>query len=225
MNKFAPEDIEYFQQRGEEEYCISNNMLVDRYVIPIQADTYLYAVPEYCYNIRRLTYKGKQLNPFSGKEQIWSDSTPTNYIGGEPREYIYNYYGKKQIRLFPTPQETLRTDLDPWSGDGIAEQMILSFYRTPDFTTEDFRIPAWIRGQFLDTYVFKEISKMDSTNFDIKTIKGFESMYQTDVMDMKYIFQKVFSAIDPLMEPFGVSSRNLPGKPVLPWNFGYVVED
>lgn len=215
------ESFLYFAETGEHDYVTSFNMIVDRYVLPIQEGVYIYDYPEYVYNIRRVTYMGRKLDPFSGREHIWSDSTPGSYSSGEPREYIYNYYGKKQIRLFPTPSITLPTNLDPWTGDGIKQQMVMSFYRSPSTEDDLFRMPYEIRDQFIDNYIIKEVSKMDAENFDTKSIQFFESLYQQDREDMTQIFtENIFRAIIPTRNPTEFPCSGKPGRPQLPWNFG-----
>jgi hypothetical protein len=221
MSAYDSTDIDYFAEAGEEELCREFNLVVDRYVLPITENEYLYEVPSYCYNIRRFTYRGRQLNPYSGSEQIWSGSTPQRYSQGEPREYIYNFLGRKTIRFFPTPAESLSGSGDGWSGSVIRDQCVLEFFRTPDFTNEFLRIPAWFREQVCENYAILHAAKMDNQGFDSKTLKHYTWKWNKDRENVSSIKQMLFRAVPKVMASYGENTYNRykPARPSLPWNF------
>ena len=224
MGIFEIADEQYFAESGEEALCTEYNLLVDRHIIPIVENEYLYEVPEYCYNIRRITYRGRQLNPYSGSAQMWSGSTPLRYSQGEPREYIYNFIGRKTIRLYPTPAESLSVigNEDPWSGSVIREKCVMEFFRTPDFSGEEFRIPAWIRDQLVENYAILRMSQQDSQAFDNKTIKHYEWKWNKDRENTSALKDMLHRCIPKgMMFVGGGTFRELrPARPTLPWNFG-----
>jgi hypothetical protein len=220
MSVYDNPDVDYFSEAAEEELCREFNLIVDRYVLAITADEYLYEIPSYCYNIRRITYRGRQLNPSSGSQQIWSGSSPQRYSQGEPREYIYNFLGRKTIRFFPTPAESLSGSGDGWAGSVIRDQCVLEFYRTPDFDNEYLRIPSWLREQFCENYAILQMAKMDNQGFDSKTLKHYGLKWTKDRENMGEIKRKLFRAVPKSMVPYGEQfGRSAPARPSLPWNF------
>lgn len=221
---FNDEDAIYYRQQAEEELVKELRLVIDRWVIPVEEGVYLYTLPDYVFDIRRITWMGRQLNPYSGQEQIWSGSTPTRYSGGEPREYIYNYVGLKTIRFFPTPALSLSSSGDPWSGEVIREQCVMEFFRPPDFDNEYLRLPEWFRNQFTRNFMLMKLHQMDAQNYESKLVKRFAERYEADVdflRDFKLRLHKAEVNIHNQDQNF---YRQQPGRPCLPWQFGRIVE-
>lgn len=217
-------DEDYYIEQAETEICNEFSFIVDRYVLAITQNEYLYELPDYVTNIRRLTYRGRKLNPYSGTEQILSGSTPQRYSQGEPREYIYNFLGKKTIRLFPTPAETLSGTGDGWSGSVIREKCVIEFFRTPSTSDEYLRIPSWIRTQLCEDYAILQLAKMDNAGYDLKTVKRYEGKWQQTKENIAKIKSLMFRCMPRSMIPATELIRRSPGRPQLPWNFGRTVE-
>lgn len=217
-------DEEYYIAEAEATICAEYAFIIDRYVLPIVTNEYLYELPDYVSNIRRITYRGRKLSPYSGTEQILSGSTPQRYSRAEPREYIYNFIGKKTIRFFPTPAETIAGTGDGWSGSVIREKCVVEFFRTPDSTDEYKRLPAWLRTQFCEDYAILQLAKMDNAGYDIKTVKRFEAKWEKAKENIATVKSLLFRSSPKSFIAASELIRMRPGRPTLPWTFGRIVE-
>jgi hypothetical protein len=220
---YTPADYEYFQNLVEEEYCVQHNLIVDRVVLDIKQNDYLYNLPASACSVRRITYRGRKLEPFSGQEQINSGSTPFNYSQGEPRQYIYNYLGQRVIRLFPTPAENLPALLgeDPWNGSTIRNKCVVEFFSLPDLTNEYKRIPDYLRAFILRDEVLFRMCQMDTQTFDTKAQARYNQKSKRAKEVLLKIKSKLYSCTPKNMEPYLEQlQQSKVQKPSLPWNFG-----
>jgi hypothetical protein len=217
-------DEDYYVAEAETAICADYSFIIDRYVLPIVTNEYLYELPDYVSNIRRITYRGRKLNPYSGTEQILSGSTPQRYSQGEPREYIYNFLGRKTIRFFPTPAETIAGTGDGWSGSVIREKCVVEFFRTPDTSDEYKRLPEWLRTQMCEDYAILQLAKMDNAGYDLKTIQRFSAKWNQTKENIAKIKSLLFRSSPKSFVIASELVRQRPARPQLPWNFGRIVE-
>jgi len=223
MGIYLQSDYDYYAGVVEQEFCSDHNLIVDRVVLATTKALAMYTIPNYVTSIRRITYRGRQIDPFSGQEQILSGSTPSAYSQGEPRQYIYSNLGQKVIRFFPTPAEDLDGDGDPWAGAIIREKCIVEFFRVQDSTDEYKQIPSWFKDIVLRDEVVFNLSQMDNQGYDKKAQMRLLQKKKQSKEDLLRIKAKLYSSIPKVMQPTNLLTRNTPMRAQLPWNFGKVV--
>lgn len=217
-------DRAYFEQVVEEDIIVTHKLLVDRYLVPITEGVSQYQLPDWVTSIRRITYRGRQLDPFSGQELINSGSTPERSIQGEPKEYVYNYLGERIIKLYPAPSETLSTIGDRWSGSIIRETCIVECFRAPDFAFESQRLPSWLRRALIRDKVNEMLAEIDDQGYGSKVQAQFKKKSQLSTSNVLRIKKKLFSCMDKELQPTIHSGPHSPSRPHLPWQFGVRVD-
>ena len=85
---FSDAQITRFAQEAEIKLTALSNAVIDRAIVSTVAGTSEYTLPLEIIDIRRVTYQGKKLDPYSGQEMIGSGSTPGAPIQGIPKFYI-----------------------------------------------------------------------------------------------------------------------------------------
>ena len=107
---FTESQLERFYQEAERRLS-SYNVITDRLALSITAGVAEYTLPSYVQEVIGITYKGNQLQPFSGQQMMWSGSAPVSVTRSVPRDYVYSFKGVGIIRLFATPNERIHITL------------------------------------------------------------------------------------------------------------------
>jgi len=144
MPNLQNSDLERFQNDGENDFCTEKHFLTERYSPVITSGIAVYNLPDYILSIRRITFLGQKLDPMTARDQREVFQAATQQ--GLPFWYLFNNIGALNVKLFPTPNQSLAAAVNPWTTD-IPSTCIIEYYRANDDTT--FVIPAWKKRQFL----------------------------------------------------------------------------
>lgn len=225
MENFTDAQITSFAHQAEIQLTAESDSLVDRYAVPIISGQTEYQLPTRIIDVRRITYRGKKLDPFSGQDLIWSGSTPNTPAQGIPKFYTYSYKGYPVIKLYPAPSENLPTPVDSlWTVEGIRNSLCVEFVSEPDFTSgSDLRIPSTIRRQYVKDFVMYRCFKREGKGMDPRAATYFKMKFEMDKAEHREISAQIFKCIPAQLEPY-VQRKKFVGRPVLPPRFGEIVE-
>ena len=217
--------ISRFAQEAETSIIVDNDLLVDRISLALSASINQYQIPDCVTSIRRVTYLGYPLEPYSGQEFIWSGSYPKTITSSKPGFYIYSNFGQKVIKLFPAPPIDLPASTDDlWDVTAITTSFIIEFNRQPDFVTEDLRLPTELRRQYVKTYVLKNCFKQEGKGQDLKASAYFAQKAQMESRDIIQYKNNLSSSIINSRQPQQINPLYIkPGRPQLPPQFGVTV--
>ena len=145
--------INRFTLQAEEIFCNEFQCLIDRFAITIVSGLAQYTLPDTVADIRRITYKGKKLDPVSHRQ--FREFLGGLDSSGTPQFYIFNSVGQQVVKLFPTPTESIiASQMALFTPAAIAVQCIVEFYSIPDGVST--RLPDYVRRRLLKAYVLKQ---------------------------------------------------------------------
>jgi hypothetical protein len=220
MPIFQQSDIIRFFNRGEQSVSNDCNFLLDRYELNVISGTQSYLIPDFVRSISRVTYLGKKLTPLPQRD--FKDAFQSGTQQGRPFWYIFNNSGANTIKLFPCPNQTIGTGIDPWVAD-IPNCVIVEFFRISD--NADFILPPWSRNYLLKKYVGKELFSCEGAGQNLKMAKYMASQWEQWRSEFEGIIDELHSAPRKLFVSDVVSGNWFPGSPLLPIDkFGISVE-
>jgi len=210
---FTTTQLNRYTLKAEQSFATEFPCLIDRISLPIVAGTSLYALPDNIINIRRITYRGKKLDPIPHRDlrECLDGSTAS----GTPTDYVYNNVGQMTIKLFPTPIETLTgLQANLFTPAVIRVECIVEFYTTSDGI--DYRLPDYIRRRLLKASVLKQAFLAEGKGQNLKASKYWagkwdylKELYGNQVYDQ-------LNAPRRLIANTGGVNRQILAAPVLP---------
>ena len=217
---FDDETIVRFAQQGEFQFASLTDCIVDRLSLNIVNGTSIYDLPDYVLNIRRITWRGKWIEPIPHRQYREGFFPPS--AQSEPTQYIFNNLQRQRIQFFPTPSETIAAATTDLYGASIGTSVIVEFSRTPDFAT--FIIPPIFRRFLIKCYIMKMCFAIESKGQNIKATKYFEAKWESLVEAYQLLLDDFFNKPRKLVASSYTIMRPRPARPVLPANFGTYIE-
>jgi hypothetical protein len=201
------------------------DFIVERVALPVTQGLVLYTLPDSVTDVRRVTYKGKKLDPFSGQEEIWSGSTPALTPQGLPKYYIYSHQGFPVIKVLPAPSEDLPVPLTgtPWDETYIENALVVEYVSAPNLGSSDVRVPVQLRRQFVKMFVLYRLFKREGKGMDPTAASYYKSKFEQVKLEAQICLNQVFSGVVYEMAPAATRPRMV-GRPVLPPQFGDKVQ-
>jgi hypothetical protein len=214
MPLFTSSQINRYTLAAEQEFTTNYKCIIDRVALPIVSGTSLYTLSDNVIDIRRITYKGKKLDPLSHRDLREHLGSATS--SGTPTDYVFNNLGQMVIKLFPTPAETLpSSQLNLFTPTLIRAQCIVEFYTVADGI--GYKIPDYIRRRLLKAYVLKQAYLSEGKGQNLKAYKYWSSKwdYLSDVYG-----QQIYDQLNTprrLISNSGIGMRrHFPARPQLP---------
>lgn len=226
MALWTDEYLLQLREDGEVELSTEIPLLIYRYPLEIISGQSEYTLPEGIQDILRITYKGFKVYPYSTRLGIEEgmEVRPDASTTGRPNYYVTRYNNWDTIKFFPTPNENLSTDeLTKDTRTGILSQCIITCYLRADVSGNSIRIPEYIRRQFTKYYVMYRAYAKEGKSQNIQASNYFKQKWQFTKTEFKNIVYKMPSCINASILPFN-SRRFRPTRPVLPAQFGRIVE-
>jgi hypothetical protein len=217
---FDDATIQRFSDQGEFKFAADTDCIIDRISLSVVAGTNQYTLPDYVLNVRRVTWRGKWMEPISHRK--FREGYFPFSAQSEPTQYIYNNIGAQKIQFFPTPSETIAAATTNLYGSSIDTSVIVEFSRIPDYVT--FTIPTWFRRYLLKNYVLKMCFAIESKGQNLKAVNYFTEKYQALHDAYVSLLEDFINHPRNLMASSYPILRNRPASPVLPANFGTYVE-
>ena len=174
MPVWSTTDINRFADTGEQSFVIDYPCIIDRLALDIVAGTSEYTLPDYCVDIRRITWQGIKLDPLP--QRMFRDAFQgSGSQQGRPYWYIYNNIGKGVIKLFPAPAESIATTSTGLFTTAIETHCIVEFFRTSDYDT--YIIPEYFCRRLLKAYVLRQCFSMENQGQNKKVSKYFDDKW------------------------------------------------
>lgn len=221
MSLFSAATITRFANEGENDFCNDRNCIVNRVALSIVNGTSEYTLSDTVQNIRRVTWKGKKLDPLPHREL--RDYFQNAGQIGQPFWYVFNNIGTNKIKFFPTPNETIASISSNLYGSEIANRVIVDYYIVPDNVT--YTLPSYFRRRLLKVYVLKACFAIEGQGQNIKSARYFDKKYNT----LKILYSELLDDIHNRPRKIIVggmgSTQYFPGRPVWPIDrFGISVD-
>lgn len=248
MSIWSDDTINRFAAEAELEIATQVSCITKRIAITVFSGRSVYLIPDDCLILRRVTYQGKKLEPrhFNslleypilnpagtngafyhlafytlGFDSGDSDSTPQN----TPYEYYYNGYGENLIKLFPTPSANLIPPASPnLFGSGIINCCIVEYYAFPTLTGNTYRVPSYVARRMIKSYVLSKCYSQEGPGQDLIASVRHMKRFNMQILEFKLINDGVFVSRVRTRTPNSGSYPAKIGRPVLPSNFGTIVE-
>jgi len=170
---------------AEQDICNRINCLFFRYAIQITSGLSVYTLPVTNSRIRRVTWKGRKLDPLTFQEMCdldpqfaYADSTnkyetPT----GLPRYYILHPTNIRDLRFYPVPNEDILIDgLDVY-GVGVDTNVVISCFRNIDGTDPKYQLPDYIYRRTVKAYVLWKAFSAEGPGQDSRAAAYQKSKY------------------------------------------------
>ena len=222
MAVWSDATIERYKERGEKEFCSTHPCIVARVAPAITAGTAVYTLSDYILNIRRVTWKGKKLDPIPYRE--FRENSFSEESSGVPRAYVFSHTNINQIRLFPTPSESLAAETgDLFNADQILTSCVIEYWSMPDHI--DLTIPDFLRRRLLKMYVNKQLFALEGRGKSNRNVKYYAELWEKLHTDYAQILSDLMNKPRKLVNGDPVSAH-VAGykKPILPSNYGYGVD-
>jgi hypothetical protein len=221
---FTDATITKYAQEGENILANDSHCIQERVAIAAVVGQSEYTLPDTVIGITRVTWKGYKLDPYSGPEMRWSNSTPGSTISNHPLYYIFSDVGFRGIKLYPSPQVALAVPPgDLWSDNSIANGLIVQYTSNPSFISSSVRIPSVFRRQILKDYISHRCFMRAGKSMDQKASQYFAQKFADGRAQNKEAWKLLFQSV---VNVKGDSQTlRYPAHPVLPSNFGTIVEE
>lgn len=249
MSIWSTATINRFAAEGEREITLKVPCITKRVALNVRAGTSVYNVPSDVVSIRRLTWKGKKLDPkpfiditqyplvnpagISGAFDVGSyngsgffvDSSNSIPTGQVPYAYFYSGYGENVVKLFPTPSVSVAAVTTDLYGANIPNAVILEYYAFADVTTGSQRVPAYMARRIIKSFVLFKCYSMEGVGQDLNAAARFKSRFEQQLNFFQTVKSGIFVARMRTRSPEGNYFPTKIGRPRLPVNFGTLVDD
>jgi hypothetical protein len=198
--------------------------IIDRIALTVSSGVSQYQLPSYAMDVRKITYKGNTLTPYSGREMINSTSSPVNVSTGVPKTYVFSYFGQGVIQLFPTPNTNVSAPATSlWEETAITNGVIVEFFRTPHSSDESLRIHEEIRDAFFEDYIYGRAYEVEGKEQDLTAARFHRKLWENALSEIQTIPTKINKCVVKEMRSHIFNSQTLNPRPHLPPQFGKVV--
>lgn len=233
-------ELEAEIQIAEEVQC-----LIDRLSLTIELGTAEYQLPDYVSNIRKITWKGFELEPLGHIEYPnWiytldevtggafnaeaftdaffiGDSIHSGTPQGKPTSYFYSAFGENKIVFNPSPNENLAILTGDIWNNNLDQGVVIEFYRTPN--GNDWTLPKYIRRRTIKAYVLWKAFAREGDGQNLRASEYWLQKYQILIVRAQRIINQINSAA--IYTRSDVVQNRTIARPKLPPNWDVVTVD
>lgn len=221
MSNFSDIQITKWANDYERFLVASNNLILDRYSIPIISGQGAYELPNYFTSIRLVLWEGREVYPKGFSKSIATGDSPTSITSSIPLEYTATGKGLRVIKFYPTPY----LDIAEYTGDlftayADAAAVIIEGYRTPSTTDNNLRLPLWCRRYLLKDHICQRAFANEGKAQDMRAALYYEKRLTENQLYISKIKENMHQAALMVLNAHNnQDNRRRPAKPVLPSNF------
>lgn len=214
-------------QRAGVDIAMSTNCVYQRFYQEITEGEPLIMLPEYVLGVMRVSWRGVKLDPISWDdmqvlgltEALISNADQVEATTGRPLWYSLHPTNVRQIRIYPSPQESFIATGDPYSPTPNEARCSIACYRTPDDLTPVLTIPSYIDRRTRKAFVLWKCFEMEGKGQSALAAAFYKKKYDFLISQFKRITSGTFVSMRyGLTERLPMNKRKWP-KPVLPSNF------
>ncbi len=162
-------------------------------------------LPCYVRTVRRVTWRGKSLDPLQWEEFILvTPATVFVALGSSanvetslsrPLYYCMHPTNPYDLRLYPTPNESFNpTGFDPYSPQPNESACVVDYYRTADDKSPQINIPPYILRRTQKAYVMWKAFNAEGKGQDLKASKYYHLKYNFLIAQFRAINEGAFVA-------------------------------
>lgn len=209
---FSAATIQRFIEEGEDWFNQSYNCIIKRISLSVSPGTSEYTLIDPIINIRRVTWKGKKLDPLTMRDarQCFQNMGQL----GQPFWYIFNNIESNKIKFFPSPNETIGSTSSNLYGSEIPNRVIIEYYTTTDSDT--IVIPPYFRRRLLKAYVNKSCFQIEGQGQNLKGTEYFNNKFNTLTQLYGNLLNELHNKPRKLILQGMGSSNYFPGRPLWP---------
>ena len=195
--------------------------IFDRFSLSVTAGTAVYTLPDTCFRLIEITWKGDALDPME-----WADFQGSNWIKpqslsqqGLPKNYLRVGNGWNKVMFHPTPDETIAaSDVNLELIATIKARVIISCYRLAVPSGSTYRMPDFFIRHATKYYAMSKAYLKEGPGQNLIAAEYFLNKYNAVLRDLKKIVNEipknVAFQLGPSDDDFGGRSR--PPRPTLP---------
>ncbi len=210
---FSGNVVTRFSQQGDQDFAEECPCIHKRISLTITSNSHTYTLPDDVLSLRRVTWKGKKLDPLPhrGFREAFQAATQQ----GDPFWYIYNNIGLNQIRLFPTPNVSVaQATTDLYSEAAVMASVIVDYFQAPDFMNAV--IPLYVRRRLLKSYALYGCFNIEGEGQNLKNAQYHLKKYQFLRVKYKLLLNELHNKPRKLVVSGIQASNYFPGSPILP---------
>lgn len=214
---------------AETDAAASLDYLFYRFTLSTTQGTSTYTLPTFVKSVVRITWKGYKVWPLSWREM--ADLNPASMVAtggnlyespeGRPRFYCFHPNDLRNIRFFPTPNQTIAAD-DTKVNDtnDLQDVVCISCWRSPD-TTIGEQLPSYVARRTKKAFVLKYAWAKEGKGQNLVASNYYDAKYKFQLELLKKVNEHCFLSRRHRLD----DSYNLAGfgrrkpRPVLPPNF------
>lgn len=203
------------------------DLLFHRFYLAVTDGLSTYTLDEKVNKILKISWKGKILQPlmwedaclmFPGK--FFVDGSTNDETIGEPRYYIQHPTNRRDIRLFPAPNETLSAaGGDPYSPVVGESRCTITCWRFSDTDVAEASLPDWIDQRIRKSYVLWRAFQKEGPGQDLKAASYYSTKFKFMLEVLKQVNSHIFVTKRHILEPTRSMQGSKPARPQLPSNF------
>lgn len=212
-----------------ESYIISAlDCIFDRVSIAVTLGQSNYTLPTYVTRILTITWKGKRLTPLSFQEfcianpasAVVSESAKTESPNSIPQFYVRHPSNYRDIRFWPTPNETIAAGTTNLFGSSINTCVIASVYRTESSDQPYLRLPSYLIRRVKKAYVLSRAFAKEGKGQDIQASQYYTKKLEILMGFLKEINSNVYLGKQRILNDADFAGAfATPARPILPADY------
>lgn len=214
--------LSLFREQAERELSNEVPHIFKRTTLAVTNGQKEYDVPEGIINILSIRYKGKTVTPTTEREleTLYATITPNDTTTGVPRFYIRQNQGRKKIRFYPAPNETITADDSTLTYiDQYVNKVVIGAMVESDQNDEDYRTPDFLLRRLIKHYVNYRAFLMESRGQKIRAAQYYKNRWEFAKEHLRSARSNLFKATWHKMAATK-PNRRYPARPILPPEFG-----
>jgi len=238
---FTDQYLEMLAGDAANDFNNQSSALYHKFYLNVTAGLSVYTLPDKVNGILRITWRGKKLEPVSWDEltvltpgTVVVDGASIETSQSRPQWYALHPTNYRDIRFYPTPDETLTDGFqggsgaanDPYSPIANETRCTVSCWRTvdQDDSTGNGVLPSYIYRRMVKAYVCWKCFEKEGPGQDSKAAAYYKEKYNFLLDTFKFINSQPF-----VSKRYGLGNASIEWdtfrypKPMLPANFERII--
>jgi hypothetical protein len=206
--------------------------LFHRFYLTTTSGTSVYTLPDKVKGIKRITWRGKELEPASWTDLLALAPGLSFVDAGDrvegtssvPLYYALHPTNIHDIKFYPCPNESLSaTGGDPYKPTPNEERCTITCWRSSDTTDSLASLPNYIDRRTRKAYVLSQAFAKEGKGQDSKAAQYYLTKYNFLVQKFQQINSGCYTCIRYQLDDKLSNYGRKPAKPVLPPQFENIV--
>lgn len=202
------QQIEQWREDAYGQIAVDVNCIWARECIAVQQGNSVYTLPKYVRSLRRITWRGRSLEPQSWEEltlltpattvlhQPPDTSGNTEYSQSRPLFYAPHPTDAYNFRFYPCPNESFTTsgEPNPYAPTPNSPSCIIEYWREPDSTNQSptISLPPYIARRTMKAYVLWKAFAAEGKGQDMQASDFYQQKYRFLIDKFRHINEGCF---------------------------------